>query len=728
MRAQRVFNTHGAAGPSGIDADAWRWMCTAFSEASDLLCDALAASARRLATEHVDPVTLEAYVASKLIPLDKDPGVRPIGIGEVVRRIIGKAILALIRSDIQEAAGSLQLCAGQECGIEAAIHAMQQMFDQDDTEAVLMADATNAFNQLNREVCLHNLRHLCPSLATVVINTYRCSAKLFVGGSFIMSAEGTTQGDPLAMPMYAVAILPLIRSLSAAKATQLWYVDDSSAAGRIIRLRAWWDLLCQRGPLYGYKPNPSKSVLVVKPPHLEEASRIFESTGVTITDDGHRFLGAAIGTSGFVDGYLSQKAESWRKEVLTLAEIADSQPQAAFSAFTHGLKHRWSFLCRVMERAASALGTLEEAIASRLIPSLCGRSVGTVERKLLSFPCRNGGLGLLDPTALSGQYKASCTITAALVSKISCQDPALGDTLDTVRQTKRKLASDTRRATGRAATEFLLSLPSGLQHCMRLASEKGASSWLTCRPLKAHAFALSKGEFRDGLALRYGWTPSHLPTHCACGESFTICHALSCSRGGFPSLRHNEVRDVTASLLKRVAHSVVLEPHLQPITGESFRHRSAITNPQARLDIAASGVWGGRFDRTFFDVRVFNPFASSNRTTSVPSSYQRHEREKRRCYEERVCEVEHGSFCPVVLSTSGGMGKSATSLYKRIADMLSEKCQDPYSRVMAWIRCRVSFALLRACIACLRGARRPIFTPSVTAASVDLVVAEARLR
>ena len=47
---------------------------------------------------------------------------------------------------------------------------------------------------------------------------------------------------------------------------------------------------------------------------------------------------------------------------------------------------------------------------------------------------------------------------------------------------------------------------------------------------------------------------------------------------------------------------------------------------------------------------------------------------------------------------------------------------------MAWIRCRVSFALLRACIACLRGARRPIFTPSVTAASVDLVVAEARLR
>ena len=111
-------------------------MCTSFSDASDSLCDALASSARRLATQYIDPNSLEAFVASRLIPLDKNPGVRPIGIGEVIRRIVGKSILYVIGRDIQEAAGSLQLCAGQDCGIEAAIHAMQQVYDSDNTEAI----------------------------------------------------------------------------------------------------------------------------------------------------------------------------------------------------------------------------------------------------------------------------------------------------------------------------------------------------------------------------------------------------------------------------------------------------------------------------------------------------------------------------------------------------------------------------------------------------------------
>ena len=190
--------------------------------------------------------------------------------------------------------------------------------------------------------------------------------------------------------------------------------------------------------------------------------------------------------------------------------------------------------------------------------------------------------------------------------------------------------------------------------------------------------------------------------------------------------RGTRCNDVTAGLLKRVANNVTTEPHLQPVTGEAFRYRSAITDPQARLDIAASGVWGERFDRTFFDVRVFNPFAASNRSTSVPSCYQRHEREKRRCYEERVREIEHATFSPLVLSSTGGMGKSATAC-KRIAGLLSDKTKEPYNRVMAWIRCRLGFALVHSSMVCLRGARRrPLRVSDVADASATLAVAEAR--
>ena len=292
---------------------------------------------------------------------------------------------------------------------------------------------------------------------------------------------------------------------------------------------------------------------------------------------------------------------------------------------------------------------------------------------------------------------------------------------------KRVVSTNVRKATTADAKQFLQTQSDELQHSAQLAAEKGASSWLTCRPLKAHGFSLSKGEFRDGLALRYGWLPPRLPSSCVCGKAFHVNHALSCPHGGYPSLRHNDVRDVTSSLLKRFANNVVVEPHLQPIDGERFRHRSAIVNEQARLDVAASGIWGGRFDRTYLDVRVFNPFAASNRSiSSLSSCYQRHEREKRQSYEERIREVEHSSFVPVVLSCTGGMGKSATSLYKRIADLLSEKTGEPYSTVMAWIRCRLSFSLLRSCVACLPGARRPVGGTSVETPAT-LAVVEANI-
>ena len=92
-----------------------------------------------------------------------------------------------------------------------------------------MVDASNAFNSLNRQTALQNARRLCPSLATMLINTYREPTDLFVDGDVLSSKEGTTQGDPLTMPMYAIATAPLIQKLNA-DVTQIWYADDASLA------------------------------------------------------------------------------------------------------------------------------------------------------------------------------------------------------------------------------------------------------------------------------------------------------------------------------------------------------------------------------------------------------------------------------------------------------------------------------------------------------------------
>ena len=87
---------------------------------------------------------------------------------------------------------------------------------------------------------------------------------------------------------------------------------------------------------------------------------------------------------------------------------------------------------------------------------------------------------------------------------------------------------------------------------------------------------LHKTAFRDAIALRYHWLLSVCPTSSACGHSFTIGHALSCPKGGFPSLRHNEVRDLTANLLSEVCNNVVTEPHLQPLSGETLQYKTLL--------------------------------------------------------------------------------------------------------------------------------------------------------
>ena len=97
MIRSATLRTTGAAGPSGIDAKGWRRLCTSFNTASKDLCHSLALMARCLSTTYVDPAGLSPFLACRLIALDKNPGVRPIGVCETARRIIAKAILLITR-------------------------------------------------------------------------------------------------------------------------------------------------------------------------------------------------------------------------------------------------------------------------------------------------------------------------------------------------------------------------------------------------------------------------------------------------------------------------------------------------------------------------------------------------------------------------------------------------------------------------------------------------------
>ena len=739
-----ALNTHGGAGPSGVDADGWRHMLVSrnFGVASEELRSEYANTIKLLCTEKVDHIStpqnsitsnIEALLGCRLIPLDKCPGLRPIGVGEVLRRIAGKAVMAVVKEDVQTSAGSLQVCAGQAGGCEAAIHGMRTVFEDEETDAILLIDAANAFNSINRDAMLKNIGRICPIAYVYAYNCYSIHARLFVlGGAELKSKEGTTQGDPTSMALYALGSLPLIWFLAQTESevSQVAYADDLTGGGKVAGLREWFDAIADKGPLYGYHAEPTKSWLIVKEGKLDDAIAAFEGTGVNITVHGQKHLGAVIGNPSYKKDFVSKLVEKWVLEIKTLSDIAKFEPHAAYTAFTSCIRHRYTFYLRTIPDLGSLLQPLEDAISNLLIPALTeGRHVSADERVLLSLPPRLGGMGIIAPTRTCQQeFTFSKIATNMLTSAICEQQHDLPPNFTEQCKTTRAEIRSKRRADQSEVLEDLRSRMTPVESRTNdINCETGASIWLTTLPIEEKGFSLTKREFWDSVHLRYGWPLPRLPSKCACGETFNVAHALSCKKGGFVTQRHNELRDMTADLLSEVCRDVCVEPTLNQLTGETLSYRTANTAPDARLDVSARGVYT-RNQRTFFDIRVFHPNARRFQGQSLKQTYVTNEKEKKRAYNQRVLEVENGTFTPLVFSVFGGMGEECKMFFKRLSSMLSEKRNEDLASVTTWVRTRIRFALLRSALMCMRGTRHRYYKPDLKETDMEIDIRESAIR
>ena len=195
---------------------------------------------------------------------------------------------------------------------------------------MLLVNARNAFNSVNRLAALWNARILWPRCSRFLFNTYHGYARLFVQGSdqVLLSKEGVTQGDPLSMMIYTVALLPLIHSLEDShRWIQNWYAEDSSCIGELSSVRRWFDQLLSEGPAYGLFPEPSKTVLVVQASILQRARDLFHDLGVKVVT-GSRFLGGFVGERSLAADFVSEKVKIWCNCIQQLSDVAIIEPQA----------------------------------------------------------------------------------------------------------------------------------------------------------------------------------------------------------------------------------------------------------------------------------------------------------------------------------------------------------------------------------------------------------------
>jgi len=127
-------------------------------------------------------------------------------------------------------------------------------------------------------------------------------------------------------------------------------------------------------------------------------------------------------------------------------------------------------------------------------------------------------------------------------------------------------------------------LTSCLKKCVDIAREKGASSWLSALPIHKHGYTLHRCGFIDAVCFHYEWRPANLPSNCVCGKPFLLNIPQVVPLVVSPTLRHNELRNVTADLLSQICSNVRIEPQLQ---GEKLSHLTSNSDDYARLDVSA---------------------------------------------------------------------------------------------------------------------------------------------
>ena len=469
---------------------------------------------------------------------------------------------------------------------------MKDIFQEDETDWLLLIDATNAFNSMNRAVLLHNIQYICPPMSMYIRNCYQRKSRLFItGGGEIGSAEGTTQGDPLAMAAYGVGITPLFQ-LIRNETKQAAFADDLSGAHKLITLRKWWDNIESYGPSLGYYPKATKSWLIVKPHLLSEAKLIFQGTEINITAEGRKHLGGFVGTQEGEEQYASQKIDDLTKQIETLSEIAKSEPHCAYVVFIKGFQHKLNYHIRVLPNIRGLLAPLDNAIDNKLIPALTdGYVCSADERLLIALPVKQGGMSIpIFEKRAPVEYQNSRLACTQLIDNIKSQTIEYVFDEETAANCRKQIIL-TRKELYRDVESQLRSRLSEEQlRALDLAQMKGSSSWLSALPLEKENFLLNKRKFSDAIRLRYRWPLKRLPNICPCGKQYNVDHALNCKKGGLVNQRHNRMRNLFASVMSEVHQDVSIEPQLMPLTGEQLPN-SANKSDDARADISARGFW-----------------------------------------------------------------------------------------------------------------------------------------
>jgi hypothetical protein len=215
---------------------------------------------------------------------------------------------------------------------------------------------------------LWTIHHRGGAGSRFAFNCYRHATQLILRqkghpGYTLLSSEGVTQGGPLSMVLYGLALVPLAKTLRQEhpEVVQAWYADDRLLKGRTSQVAATMTLLQRLGPERGYFPEPANSIVICSPEDRPRAEELLEAFSFKFTD-GYRYVGGFLGSDAAVSLWLPPQIQQWVSGVASLAKVTKRYPQTAYAGLTKSLQQEWQYLQRGVPNCRPAFEPVEEVI------------------------------------------------------------------------------------------------------------------------------------------------------------------------------------------------------------------------------------------------------------------------------------------------------------------------------------------------------------------------------
>ena len=629
-------------------------------------------------------------------------GVRPIAIGEVFRRLVGK-VSAKAYEGVARSAYP-QLGVGVKGGAEVAVHTTRSFFYANPDAVGLQVDFTNAFGMVDRAAVLSAVKAQCPGIFRWVATCYSAPSTLFYRGSRIPCSSGVHQGDPLS-PLLFCLVLGLLASrlLPLSPSLHWWYLDDGLIAGSPEVVEKAAEILAAHGPPLGLHFNATKSQVIAAPntalpPGLSAFPR-GPPTSIEV-------LGAPIGSEAHAREVVSGKVEAALPLVSAIGRLPDAH--SAYTLLrTCGGYSRMSYLTRVVPpfQGDPPFKVFDDGVREAL-SCIVGSAVGPLHGLLASLPTRCGGLGLLSTSLLSPAAYASSLSFAMPKSKTLLPQSAaplpslLAPSLHALRAalpgadlpafTVPTAQSSVSRLLHSNLLMQIVSRDPRTKVVAQCSASRHAGAWLSALPSSPHH--ISNRTFP--LLLRLRLCMPLYPSGATCQSCDGLLdplgdHALMCRSGGCRIQRHNATTDAWARCFRLCGLSVRREVGVRP---------SSSSRPG---DLQVSGLGEGL--QRLCDVAVTHPGAGTalQRATSTPGGHLRSV-ELRKCAKYRYAfngssrfRVGLQDFVPLVHDSFGGWGNTALQVLSECTPRLSRLADISASEAATRLTRLVSTALMR---------------------------------